>query len=127
MLDRRTFCRESAKALAMLVSAGRGASHAIDARPQSGSSATRRQVLVGGRRVRTVDVHAHCEVSGIRELMGGKPAGAAQSLGVERLRAMDAQGIDTEVLSINPFWYGINDRDLARKLIAAQNQGLSKL
>src|SRR6202040_1336475 len=35
-----------------------------------------------------------------------------------------AQGIDVEVLSINPFWYSA-ERDLARKLIAMQNEKLS--
>jgi aminocarboxymuconate-semialdehyde decarboxylase len=37
---------------------------------------------------------------------------------------MDAQGIDVEVLSINPFWYAV-DRELAGRLIKAQNEQLS--
>jgi aminocarboxymuconate-semialdehyde decarboxylase len=45
-------------------------------------------------------------------------------MGTDRLRQMDAQGIDVEVLSINPFWYSA-ERDLARKLIAMQNEKLS--
>ena len=39
---------------------------------------------------------------------------------------MDARGIDVEVLSINPFWYWV-DRDLAFRLITAQNEGLAEV
>jgi aminocarboxymuconate-semialdehyde decarboxylase len=45
-------------------------------------------------------------------------------MGTARLPQMDEQGIDVEVLSINPFWYAI-DRDAARGLIAAQNEQLA--
>ena len=60
-------------------------------------------------------------------MMGGTtPANSAVIIGPDRLRQMDAQGIDVEVLSINPFWYAV-DRDVARRLIRAQNEGLSEL
>jgi aminocarboxymuconate-semialdehyde decarboxylase len=38
---------------------------------------------------------------------------------------MDEQGIDVEVLSINPFWYGV-ERDLARTMIKIQNETLAE-
>lgn len=44
----------------------------------------------------------------------------------DRLRAMDAMGIDMEILSINPFWYGA-DREVAGKIVALQNDHLAKL
>jgi predicted TIM-barrel fold metal-dependent hydrolase len=44
----------------------------------------------------------------------------------ERLKAMDAQAIDMEVLSINPFWYK-TDRDTAAKIVALQNEKLAEL
>jgi predicted TIM-barrel fold metal-dependent hydrolase len=44
----------------------------------------------------------------------------------DRLQAMDSQGIDMEVLSINPFWYG-KDRDLAGKIVSIQNEKLAEL
>ena len=79
----------------------------------------------GGRRVKTVDVHAHCVVPGVMEMIGQKtPANAALVMGTDRLQQMDAQGIDVEVLSINPFWYAV-ERDLARRLIKTQNEKLS--
>jgi aminocarboxymuconate-semialdehyde decarboxylase len=40
-----------------------------------------------------------------------------------RLAAMDAQGIDIEALSINPYWYKA-DRDAAAELIKIQNETL---
>jgi aminocarboxymuconate-semialdehyde decarboxylase len=38
---------------------------------------------------------------------------------------MDAQGIDVEALSINPYWYGA-DRDVADRVIAVQNEKLAE-
>jgi aminocarboxymuconate-semialdehyde decarboxylase len=48
------------------------------------------------------------------------------NLGPERLKAMDEQGIDVEVLSVNPFWYSA-DRELARDLIKLQNEKLAAM
>jgi aminocarboxymuconate-semialdehyde decarboxylase len=95
---------------------------------RAAQSQTRREVRVGGRRATTVDVHAHCEVPGIRKMMGDAATpGPSLLIGPDRLRAMDEQGIDVEVLSVNPFWYGVSDRDLADKLIRSQNEGLAKI
>src|SRR5262249_24069186 len=44
----------------------------------------------------------------------------------KRLAAMDAQAIDLEVLSINPFWYN-RDRDLAAQIVKIQNEMLAEL
>ena len=44
----------------------------------------------------------------------------------KRLKAMDAQAVDMEVLSINPFWYG-RDRDLAAQIVKIQNEKLAEL
>ena len=93
-------------------------------------SPPRRSVLIKGRRVRTVDVHAHCVIPAALALT--TPANQLQSLVMEgasleqRLKNMDAQGIDVEVLSINPTWYAA-DRDLATKIIDLQNDALAGL
>ena len=42
-----------------------------------------------------------------------------------RLKTMDSQAIDMEVLSINPFWYD-KDRDLAAKIVQTQNEKLAE-
>lgn len=117
MLTRRKFVGDMASAMAGLLAVGRV--------PQSAGA--RRQVSVGGRRVKTIDFHSHCELPGIREIMGGTtPANSPLIIGPERVQAMDAQGIDVEVLSINPFWYAV-DRDVARRLIRNQNEKLAEL
>lgn len=56
-------------------------------------------------------------------MIGNPPPIAAQVLGPARLRMMDEQGIDTEALSINPFWYA-TDREMAIRLVNLQNEKL---
>src|SRR5215472_8865605 len=87
----------------------------------------RREVVVNGRRVKTVDVHAHCAVPEAMALMGRKvePQTLLMSNAADRIRAMDEQGIDMEALSINPYWYRA-DRDVARELIRVQNEKLTE-
>jgi len=97
---------------------------ARDARAQTG--ARRREVVVSGRRVKTVDVHAHCAVPEAMALMGLKVEPQTLVMGQDRIRAMDEQGIDVEALSINPYWYKA-ERDLARALIKLQNEKLAEL
>ena len=72
----------------------------------------RREVVVNGKQVRTVDIHAHCAVPEAMALMNLKVTGQPNLPNVlvmtqptDRLRAMDEQGIDMEALSINPYWY----------------------
>jgi hypothetical protein len=72
--------------------------------PAGGQPQTRRrEVVVNGRRVRTVDVHAHCGVPEAMALMNLTPAPSLlMTQPADRIRAMDEQGIDVEALSINP-------------------------
>ena len=127
MRTRRRFIKDTASTMAGMVIASGGVGGARMTGVQPENTPERRRVVVGGRRVTTVDVHAHCEIPGIREMMGGAPsANAALVIGPDRLREMDAGGIDVEVLSINPFWYTV-DRELASRLISAQNEGLAEV
>ena len=106
------------------------------ARKRTKSATGRLPVLIKGKRVRTIDVHAHCLIPKALTLL---PAAEAKSLYPptkgskefdvvldERLAGMDAQGIDLEVLSINPWWYD-KDRELVTKVIQLQNEGLAEL
>jgi aminocarboxymuconate-semialdehyde decarboxylase len=93
---------------------------------------TRREVRVGGRRVRVIDVHAHCVIP-VQDMVQGTSlermsGGAGNSiLGPQRLQMMDRQGVDIEALSINGYWwYAAADVDLARRIVRAQNEGLAK-
>ena len=88
------------------------------------SAARRREVVVSGRRVKTVDIHAHCAVAEANAVMGHKLQPALVDTDA-RIRAMDEQGIDVEALSINPFWYKA-DRDVAREVIRIQNEKLAE-
>jgi len=92
------------------------------------AQARRREVAINGKRVKTVDIHAHCGVPEAMALMGlpfAPPVLNMADTGT-RLAAMDAQGIDVEALSINPFWYGAA-RDVAAEVITLQNNKLAEL
>ena len=91
-----------------------------------GAPASRREVAVNGRRVRTVDVHAHVAFPEAMALMGIKVNPENLVMGAERLRAMNEQGIDIAALSINPYWYKA-ERDVAQALIKMQNEKLAEL
>jgi predicted TIM-barrel fold metal-dependent hydrolase len=104
------------------------------ARAQQAGEA-RLPVMVNGKRVKTIDVHAHCHFREAIALMGDEgPRVMPQTKGAqehfiviaERLKGMDAQAIDLEVLSINPFWYR-KDRDTAAAIVKVQNEKLAEL
>jgi len=59
-------------------------------------------VVVNGKRVRTVDLHAHCHIPEANALMGLQVQLPSLVISPERIRMMDEQGIDIEALSINP-------------------------
>jgi aminocarboxymuconate-semialdehyde decarboxylase len=128
MTTRRDFLTTTAGAVAGLLFVGCDLLSATPARAQG----RRREVVVGGKRVKTVDIHAHCAVPEALALMGLKLGGpslrpdldtAAQIAG--RLQTMDEQGIDMQALSINPTWYK-TDRDLAKQVCALQNARLAE-
>lgn len=93
----------------------------------------RRETTVGGKRALVIDVHAHCLVPEAMALMNLK-IGATSSFRPDlsmaatvqqRLAIMDAQGIDIQALSINPFWDKA-ERDVAEKVIQIQNEKLAE-
>jgi len=95
---------------------------------QAATPSRRREVVVSGKRVKTVDVHAHCSVPEAIAMMASPLPGPPLLLFAkveDRISAMDAQGIDVEALSINPFWYKA-ERDLAAQLIKLQNEKLAE-
>ncbi len=101
-----------------------------------------REVVVGGRRVKVVDIHAHVRVPEAWELVKdrieregragdvqlAKPEGPANIHNdvEKRIADLDDMGIDVQAVSINPFWYWA-DVDLARKVIQIQNQKIAEL
>jgi aminocarboxymuconate-semialdehyde decarboxylase len=96
--------------------------------PETSTRPRRREVAISGKRIKTIDVHAHCSVPEAMALMAAPLPGPPQlvlSKVRDRIAAMDAQGIDVEALSINPYWYGA-DRDPAAELIKLQNEKLAE-
>ena len=106
-------------------------SNATQAEANAQPGGRRRQVIVGGKRVKTIDVHAHCVIAEALALLGRKvdeheQRGAGISeVGARRIREMDEQGIDVEALSINPFWYRA-ERDVAAEIVRIQNDRLAE-
>jgi aminocarboxymuconate-semialdehyde decarboxylase len=93
------------------------------------ASPERRQVMVGGRRIKVIDVHAHGVIP-VGEIVKGTPLAKAGSgdgnLGPDRLKIMDQQGVDVQALTINGFWWYAADREPAGAIVRAQNEGLAK-
>lgn len=85
----------------------------------------RREVVIGGRRIKTVDVHAHCLVPEAAQLIDhqwDEPDLLWSNAG-DRLAQMDQTGVDVQALSINPYWYRA-ERDAVAELIRVQNEAL---
>ena len=93
------------------------------------SATRRREVKVGGKRVKTIDVHCHAVIPEALALLGLKAneqrGPGISEVGERRLREMDEQGIDVEAISINPQWYKA-ERDLVTKVIRIQNERLAE-
>ena len=93
--------------------------------PTPNPQTRRREVVVNGKRVKTIDVHAHCIVPAAAAVINHplEAPGLLMHDTSTRIAAMDAQGIDVEALSINPYWYRA-ERDAAAELIKIQNETL---
>jgi aminocarboxymuconate-semialdehyde decarboxylase len=95
----------------------------------------RREVSVAGRRIKVVDIHAHCVIPEVADVVkgtsfeaiaGGRARGP-NVMGPDRLQAIDDLGIDVQVLSINGFWfYAVTDRDLAAKIVKLQDEKMAE-
>jgi len=87
----------------------------------------RREVNVGGQRVRTIDIHAHVIIPEATALMGVTTATTnASVIAPARFNTMDEWGTDMQALSINANWYGVG-QDVATKMIQVQNEALAAL
>jgi aminocarboxymuconate-semialdehyde decarboxylase len=117
-----TGCEISAGASA---SAGGGSAQA-HAHAHTQAHGHRWEVVIAGKRIKTVDVHAHCIVPDAAKVINHPleaPALLWSDVGT-RLAHMDKSGVDVEALSINPFWYRA-ERDAAEQLIKIQNEALA--
>ena len=113
---------------------GRGCGRCNDARRGLRCFATRKrvaQVSVGGRRIKVIDIHCHgvIDVTDIvkgrrsqNKAGGGKSGDSARSV----WRSWTRPGVDVQALTINGFWWYEADRELASRIVQAQNEGLAK-
>jgi aminocarboxymuconate-semialdehyde decarboxylase len=130
MTTRRGFLKHASAAGMVFCSCG-----LLDAARAQAPAPARLPVAVKGKRVKTIDVHAHCLFHEAVDLMGPQAYRVRPVTKVtddmfiaieQRLKTMDAMAIDMEVLSINPFWYG-KDRDTAEKIVKINNERLAEL
>jgi aminocarboxymuconate-semialdehyde decarboxylase len=133
MPNRRDFLKVAAGATAA-ISGGRLVSSAFSALQVGAPPGKRRELYIGGRRVKTVDIHSHCFVPEVWDLVKDTNLAAAAkgnltgniALGnPQRLIDMDAQGIDYQTINVNAWGYSA-DRALARDLIKLQNEKISQ-
>jgi aminocarboxymuconate-semialdehyde decarboxylase len=134
MTSRRAFLSHVAGATAGCLLAGGDLVNA-GLRTQVGAPpGKRRELVIGGRRVKTVDVHAHCFVPDVWDVVKDTPLAAAAkgsltgniALGnPQRLIDMDAQGIDVQAINVNAWGYSA-DRALAADLVKVQNEKISQ-
>jgi aminocarboxymuconate-semialdehyde decarboxylase len=135
MTTRRKFIQDAA-AMAGVVFTGCSLLDAAPARAQAAPGGKRAPVMIKGKRIKTIDVHAHCLIAEALALLPAEeakgiypPVKGSKQFDIvldERLAGMDAQGVDMEVLSINPWWYR-KERDLVEKIIKVQNEKLAEL
>jgi aminocarboxymuconate-semialdehyde decarboxylase len=93
----------------------------------AGAHAHRREVVVNGTRIKTVDIHAHTIVPAANAVVGHplEHPGLLMDDVATRIAAMDTQGIDVAALSINPYWYNA-ERDAAAEVIRIQNEAMAE-
>jgi aminocarboxymuconate-semialdehyde decarboxylase len=135
MRNRRVFLNQFAGAAAgLLVSRICDAAAGMTSAQIGAAPGKRREVVIGGRRIKTVDIHAHTFVPEVWDLVKDTPLAAAArgnltgniALGnPQRLIDMDAQGIDVQAINVNAWGYSA-DHALARDLIALQNEKISQ-
>ena len=110
----------------------------LSAQEHAHTAPARLPVMVKGKRIKTVDVHAHCYFQEALDIAGvkveqvvppvkGIPEHFIAGTAIEkRLADMDAMAIDMEILSINPFWYRA-ERDKVEAVCRANNEKLAEL
>ncbi len=124
MPSRREFLRNIGGAAGTALLAGYG----LRTRAQS----ARREVMLNGRRIRTVDIHAHCVFPEVAEVIAGTPLDGRpfpewQMLGPTRIEDMNRRGIDHQALSmtINGHWWYAADETLAGRIVRASDEALA--
>ncbi len=121
MGNRREFLKTAAGATAGMFAIG-GLLDAVAQVP-------RREVFIGGRRVKVVDIHGHCAIQEVEDIIRGTNVERRMSgnrlLGPHRLDLINERGIDVQVMSANQYWWYAADQKLARDIIRVQDEGIA--
>ncbi|HVA95600.1 MAG TPA: amidohydrolase family protein [Candidatus Dormibacteraeota bacterium] len=93
----------------------------------------RREISIGGKRVKVVDIHAHTVIPEVWDVIKdtkfasfGNRVRGRNVMSAARVREINEKGIDVQVLSINAFWFYLTDRDLAAKIVRVQDEKLAE-
>jgi len=91
---------------------------------------SRKEVMLGDRRIKTVDVHYHGHIPAVMNVINGteleRNIGGSRNLTADRLIEMDRRGIDVAVISANQYWWYAADRRLARDIVRVQDEGIAE-
>ena len=122
MINRRTFLSTAIKTAA--------ASALVGGHSRSWAQAPK-EVYVGGKRMKVIDLHAHCLFQEVAPLiagtnMEGADLGDFLTLSPRRIEQMDERGIDIAALSVNRFWwYAAEDSNLADQIVRINDESLA--
>jgi len=94
---------------------------------QAPGPARPRETVVNGKRITTVDIHAHCHIPEALALMGEKVRFPGLVIGPDRIKVMDEQRIDIEALSVNPNFWDKAERDLQAQIGKLQNEKVAEI
>jgi len=109
---------------------------------QNAATRKRREVVISGRGVKVVDIHAHVRVPEAWDLVKDRigregrpgdvqlanpdnPANIHNDV-AKRLADLDEMGIAVQAVSVNPFWYWV-DVEFARKIVQIQHEKIAEL
>ena len=139
MSSRREFLKELAEGTTGIFFANCGLMSAALPPQGAGGEGKRRQIMLGGERVLTLDIHTHCTVD-IRDLVKDREEARSDPLLIpnqlssldptsleSRLRHMDERGVDIQAVSLFPSYNYWADRNLAGRIVERQNQKISQL
>jgi len=90
----------------------------------------RKEVMLGDRRIKVVDIHYHAHIPAVMDVIRGtefeRNIGGSRNLGPERIAVMDARGIDVGVISANQYWWYACDRRLARDVVRVRDEAFAE-
>ena len=121
MINRRQFLSISSGALAAL---------ALECKANPALLRSRKEIVIGGRRIKVIDIHAHCLFQEVAPVIRGTAMANVDlsdflTMSPKRLDQMDERGIDIAALSVNRFWWYAADAKRAQEIVRINDKGLA--